>query len=128
MTARISVDRIKRAVADEFDISLHDLVCARREREFVRPRQVAIAIAMNLTSNSTVVLGRLFGGRDHTTVLASRHRVEKLRGADSIFDRRCRRLEAALLEPVDAPRPEHQLTFLDGPLFDRPFARSAAAS
>lgn len=124
--ARVSIDSIKRAVADEFDVAVRDLVGTRRDRAAARPRQVAVALAMNLTPNSCAIVGRLFGGRDHSTVLASRHRVDLLRSTDPAFDRRYRRLEAKLREPLAPPR-ELQLTFLDGPLFDQAFGQAVAA-
>lgn len=115
--ARVSVDRIKAEVAAEFNLSVRELVGPRREREIVRPRQLAIALALRLTPNSSVVVGRLFGGRDHSTVLESRRRIAALRSGDLRFDRRCRRVEERLVARFDLPV-EIQLSFLIGPLFD----------
>jgi len=118
--SRISVDRIKQVVAAEFDVSVRDLESARRDLAAIRPRHVAISLALRLTPHSSGVVGRLFGGRDHSTVLNARRRIQSLRSADAAFDRRCRRLEADL-EPPGRQADPVQLAFLDGPLFDCAF-------
>ena len=61
----------------------HDLISARRTADVVRPRQIAMFLAKNLTPNSLPVIGRKFGGRDHTTVLHAVRKIEALWSRDS---------------------------------------------
>lgn len=120
MTGRVSIERIKAAVAAEFEVPLNSMVSAQRGRDIARPRQVAMALACDLTPHSTPLIGRLFGGRDHTTVMYARARVAELRAGDADLDRRVRRIKDGLTPspPIATPE-EWQLAFLDGPLFDR---------
>lgn len=118
---RPSIERIKALVADEFGVPLIEMVSARRHREVARPRQVAMNMACRFTLHSLPAIGRRFGGRDHTTVIGARRRIEELRAADPAFDARVRRIEQRLEPPPPPPqREEVQLAFLIGPLFDRP--------
>ena len=60
-----------------------DLHSRQRTRRVVRPRQVAMALAKELTSMSLPEIGDAFGGRDHTTVLHAQRKVEELVRNDS---------------------------------------------
>jgi chromosomal replication initiator protein len=126
MSGRISVDRIKAAVAAEFRIPICEMTSDRRALGVARPRQVAMALTCQLTPCSFPTIGRVFGNRDHTTVLYARRRVDQLRSADGEFDRRVRRLERQLATPMPFRDPV-QLAFLDGPLFDCPTTRGGTA-
>jgi chromosomal replication initiator protein len=80
---KVTIDEIKRKVADHYNLRLSDLVSARRARAVSRPRQVAMFLAKTLTSKSLPEIGRGFGGRDHTTVIHAVRKVEQLRETDS---------------------------------------------
>jgi chromosomal replication initiator protein len=80
---KVTIDEIKRKVADHYNLRLSDLVSARRARAVARPRQVAMFLAKSLTSKSLPEIGRGFGGRDHTTVIHAVRKVEQLRETDS---------------------------------------------
>ncbi len=80
---KVTIDEIKRKVADHYNLRLSDLVSARRARAVARPRQVAMFLAKTLTSKSLPEIGRGFGGRDHTTVIHAVRKVEQLRETDS---------------------------------------------
>jgi hypothetical protein len=122
MAARVWIDQIKASVADEFDVPLLEMTSDRRHRQVARPRQVAMALACELTTSSIPLIGKLFGGRDHTPVLYARRRVAQLRAGDGDFDRRIRRVERRICEPISPAWPasdqDRQLAFLDGPLLD----------
>lgn len=75
---RISVDDIQKKVAEHFNIRLSDMQSSRRVRTIARPRQIAMYLSKQLTSNSLPEIGRKFGGRDHTTVMHAVKTVEKL--------------------------------------------------
>ena len=76
---QVGIDNIQRTVADYFKIKLSDLHSKRRNRAVARPRQVAMALAKDLTSHSLPEIGDAFGGRDHTTVLHACRKVGELR-------------------------------------------------
>ncbi len=76
---QISIDNIQRTVADYYNIKIADLLSKRRNRTIARPRQVAMALAKELTNHSLPEIGDAFGGRDHTTVLHACRKVAELR-------------------------------------------------
>jgi len=80
---KLSVEEIKRKVADHYNIRLSDLVGPKRTRCFARPRQVAMYLCKQLTSRSLPEIGRSFGGRDHTTVMHGVKRIDELRHKDA---------------------------------------------
>jgi len=80
---QISLDNIQRTAAEYYKIKLADLMSKRRSRSVARPRQVAMALAKELTNHSLPEIGDSFGGRDHTTVLHACRKIKELREADS---------------------------------------------
>ena len=77
---QISIDNIQRTVAEYFNIKMADMLSKRRSRSIARPRQLAMALAKELTNHSLPEVGDAFGGRDHTTVLHACRKIEELRG------------------------------------------------
>ncbi|MEQ6887084.1 chromosomal replication initiator protein DnaA [Halomonas sp. CS7] len=75
---QVGVDNIQRTVAEYYKIKLSDLLSKRRSRSVARPRQVAMALAKELTNHSLPEIGDAFGGRDHTTVLHACRKVKSL--------------------------------------------------
>ena len=75
----VTVDNIQKTVADYYKIKEADILSKRRSRSVARPRQVAMALAKELTNHSLPELGNAFGGRDHTTVLHACRKIEQLR-------------------------------------------------
>jgi chromosomal replication initiator protein len=71
-----SADRIIGEVCKYFDISRDDLTGKRRNREFVEPRQVAIYLISDFLGIPLLNIGNLLGGRDHSTVLHARNKIE----------------------------------------------------
>ena len=71
------VSEIVAAVACHYDKRTIDILSKRRTQDIVRPRQVAMYLACRLTQQSLPAIGRLLGGRDHTTVLHGRRKIEK---------------------------------------------------
>ena len=65
----ITLDNIKKTVAEYFKIKVADLNSKSRSRSFARPRQIAMALAKELTNHSYPEIGEAFGGRDHSTVV-----------------------------------------------------------
>ena len=77
----VTLENIKRAVATYYNIRLADLSSARRTRTLARPRQIALALAKELTQHSYPEIGGAFG-KDHTTVLHAVRKVAELRRDD----------------------------------------------
>jgi len=78
----VTVENIQKTVADYYKVRMADLLSKRRNRSVARPRQVAMALAKELTSHSLPEIGDAFGGRDHTTVLHACKRIRELRGIE----------------------------------------------
>jgi chromosomal replication initiator protein len=78
----VTVENIQKTVADYYKVRVADLLSKRRSRSVARPRQVAMALAKELTSQSLPEIGDAFGGRDHTTVLHACKRIRELRDSD----------------------------------------------
>ncbi|MEZ5530583.1 MAG: chromosomal replication initiator protein DnaA [Porticoccaceae bacterium] len=74
----VTIDNIQRVVSDYYKVKLSELLSKRRSRSVARPRQIAMALAKELTSHSLPEIGEAFGGRDHTTVLHACRKVKEL--------------------------------------------------
>jgi chromosomal replication initiator protein len=81
----VNVDNIQRTVAEYYKIRVADLLANKRTRTVTRPRQMAMALAKELTNHSLPEIGEMFGGRDHTTVLHATRKVAELRESDIQF-------------------------------------------
>lgn len=75
---QITLENIQRTVAEYYQIRVSDLHSKRRNRSIVRPRQIAMALAKELTGHSLPEIGDAFGGRDHTTVLHACRKIADL--------------------------------------------------
>jgi len=78
----VTIENIQKTVADYYKVRMADLLSKRRSRSVARPRQVAMALAKELTSHSLPEIGDAFGGRDHTTVLHACKRIKDLRDTE----------------------------------------------
>jgi len=78
----VTVENIQKTVADYYKVRLADLLSKRRSRSVARPRQVAMALAKELTTHSLPEIGDAFGGRDHTTVMHACKRIRELRDSE----------------------------------------------
>ncbi|MGR5149367.1 chromosomal replication initiator protein DnaA [Photobacterium alginatilyticum] len=75
----VTIDNIQKTVAEYYKIKMADMLSKRRSRSVARPRQMAMALAKELTNHSLPEIGDAFGGRDHTTVLHACRKIEQLR-------------------------------------------------
>jgi chromosomal replication initiator protein len=82
----VSIENIQKTVAEYFKIRVADLLSKRRSRSIARPRQLAMALAKELTNHSLPEIGDAFGGRDHTTVLHGCRRIAALRETEKRVD------------------------------------------
>ena len=76
---QVSIENIQKIVAEYFKIKIADVLSKRRSRSVARPRQIAMALAKELTNHSLPEIGDAFGGRDHTTVLHACRKIKELR-------------------------------------------------
>ena len=79
----VTIENIQKTVGEYFKIRVADLLSKKRSRSIARPRQVAMALAKELTNHSLPEIGDAFGGRDHTTVLHACRKVVELRRSDA---------------------------------------------
>lgn len=75
----VTIENIQKTVAEYYKIKVADLLSKRRSRSVARPRQLAMALAKELTNHSLPEIGDAFGGRDHTTVLHACRKIAELR-------------------------------------------------
>jgi len=81
----ITIDEIQRRVSEVFGVKPQDLRAKTRTKAVVFPRQIAMYLARQLTSDSFNDIGRGFGGKDHTTVLHAVNKIEGLLQDDPKF-------------------------------------------
>jgi chromosomal replication initiator protein len=93
---QINVEGIQKTVAEYFKIKVSDMHSKRRNRNIARPRQVAMALAKDLTQMSLPEIGEAFGNRDHTTVLHACRTIATLRKKDIGLNRDYHLLEQVL--------------------------------
>ena len=79
----VTVDNIIKTVAEYYKIKVSDLLSKRRTSSLARARQIAMALAKELTNHSLPELGRAFGGRDHTTVLHAFRKIQELKKSNT---------------------------------------------
>lgn len=116
---RVYIDDVKRAVAAEFSVPQRIMESYAQERASTLPRQVAMALAYELTGHSSPAVARHFGDRHHSTILYARDRLAERRAGDRSLDRKVCRVKASLVGEWPPATPcDAQLAFLDGPLFD----------
>ncbi len=77
----ITIENIQKTVAEYYKVKVADLLSKRRSRSVARPRQMAMALAKELTNHSLPEIGDAFGGRDHTTVLHACRKIVELKQA-----------------------------------------------
>ena len=93
---QISLDNIQKTTAEYYNIKVSDLLSKRRSRTIARPRQLAMALAKELTNHSLPEIGDAFGGRDHTTVLHACRKVAELRASSADISEDYRNLSRLL--------------------------------
>ncbi|HET9577542.1 MAG TPA: chromosomal replication initiator protein DnaA [Usitatibacter sp.] len=97
LNRQVSIENIQKTVADYFKIKVSEMYSKKRFRSVARPRQVAMALAKELTQQSLPEIGEAFGGRDHTTVLHACRKTQELRESDQEFARDYAQLQQILL-------------------------------
>lgn len=79
---QVTISNIQKVVAEYYKIRIADLVSKKRNRNFVRPRQMAMTLTKELTDHSLLEIADAFGGRDHTTVIHAQRAIKNLLATD----------------------------------------------
>jgi chromosomal replication initiator protein len=74
----VTIENIIKTVAEYYKVKVADIMSQRRSRSVARPRQMAMALAKELTNHSLPEIGDAFGGKDHTTVLHACRKIKEL--------------------------------------------------
>ena len=74
----VNVEFIQNIVASHFNLNINELLSPRRPRSLARPRQIAMYLAKQYTTNSLPDIGRKFANRDHTTVIHAVKKIDEL--------------------------------------------------
>jgi len=93
---RISIENIQRAVCQEFSLTISRLKAKSNSHAVAFPRQIAMFLAKELTTASLPQIGREFGGKHHTTVLHSIHKIGQQRKTDKDLNRIINKLSESL--------------------------------
>ena len=93
---QISLDNIQKTVADYYHIKVADMFVKKRTADLVKPRQVAMFLAKDMTSLSLPEIGDGFGGRDHTTVLHAVRKITEARKTQATLNHELHVLEQTL--------------------------------
>jgi len=89
---KVTIELIQRRVGEQFGLREQDLKMRSNTKAIAFPRQIAMYIVKQLTSASLPEIGRQFGGKHHTTVLHSIHKIDALRRSDKELNRTINRL------------------------------------
>ena len=96
----VTSERIREVVAKHWHVRDEALSSKRRTKDLTVPRQVAMYLIRDLLDDSLVQIGKLFGGRDHSTVIHSIRKVEETMAGDSSFRRSIDAVRDELMKPV----------------------------
>ena len=94
-TKPLDIQDIKKVVAEKWNVSVSDIDSEKRQKDIVIPRQVAMYIAKNLTSKSLPEIGKIFGGRDHATVIYAVKKIRELMTANPRLENLIKETEQA---------------------------------
>ena len=73
----VTIPYILEVVSDHFGISTNDILSKKKDAEIVYPRQIVMYLAKELTQTPLKIIGQFLGGRDHTTVLHGKRKIEE---------------------------------------------------
>lgn len=93
----VSMEDIQETVSTWFHVKISDLKSRRRSKTLVHPRQIAMYLCRELTDASYPEIGRLFGGKDHTTIIHACRQITKAREADSALGQTLEGLKEKIL-------------------------------
>jgi chromosomal replication initiator protein len=98
--SRVTPEKIREAVADQWGVDGPSLASKRRTKDLTVPRQVAMYLIRELLDLPPVRIGSHFGGRDHSTVIHSIRKVEETMASEPSFERKVAALKEDLVRLV----------------------------
>ncbi|MEY2374144.1 chromosomal replication initiator protein DnaA [Lentilactobacillus buchneri] len=93
---QLSIVDIQNKVASYFHISINDLKGKKRMKSIVMPRQIAMYLSREMTSNSLPKIGKEFGGKDHTTVIHAYDKIAEIIKLDADLRKEIADIKSAL--------------------------------
>jgi chromosomal replication initiator protein len=93
ISREVSIDFIQKAVCEFYEVPVEKLKEKTRKRQVVQARQLSMYLAKTFTKNSLKVIGKHFGGRDHSTVIHSCQMVQNMMDIDPDFKKSVKELE-----------------------------------
>jgi len=93
----INIEFIQKVVASYFNLNIDEMLSQRRSRSLARPRQIAMYLSKNLTTNSLPDIGRKFSNRDHTTVIHAVKKIGELMKKDHDIDKSITEIKKKLI-------------------------------
>lgn len=96
----VQIERIIREVSLYFGVSVLDIKSSRRTKEVILPRQIAMYLSKKMTIRSFPSIGRLFGNKDHTTVLFGVRKIEALKETNPVVSKAISEISASLRETI----------------------------
>lgn len=97
----ISIRDIQDAVCGYFNLTRVQLLSNRRTLDIVVPRNIAVFLCRDLSGKSYPQIGAAFGKRDHSTMMSSVRRIERLRKENEFIDEAIREISETLGAPHD---------------------------
>lgn len=73
----IDCNTIKKQVCKSYNLKISDIESSKRTRNITTPRQIAMYLCREMTDSSLPQIGKVFGGRDHTTVIHAHEKISK---------------------------------------------------
>lgn len=97
----ITIDEIQTTISDHFNLSISDLKSKKRSRSIAEPRQIAMYLSREHTNASFADIGDRFGGRDHSTVMHAKKKIESTldEEPESELSKHVRRLRDKIFSP-----------------------------
>jgi chromosomal replication initiator protein len=89
----LTIEHIQRIVGDHLNITVDQIKSKTRKREVVQARQISMFFAKKLTNSSLCVIGKHFGGRDHSTVIHACQTVNDLKDTDKEYNNRLNEIQ-----------------------------------
>ena len=91
-SGNISIENIKKVIAEDFNISVKDLIGSKRTNLISYARHIAFYITRNLTELSLSDIGNEFGGRDHSSVINGIKKIEDKIKIDSLLNQKIQQI------------------------------------
>jgi len=99
----IEPEQILKTIAQEYGVSLEELLSANRSQRIAFPRQIAMYMLREESELSLPKIGEILGGRDHTTIMYGHDKISDLLERDKNLRRKLVNIQEILYSPVGIP-------------------------